>query len=109
MESSLGQVLLPPNQTVLSAKDKKCFEHNAKKRARFRAENRSKIPQDDWLCYWNADMAVPFDVLLPSLRTHAHWLLHGDKPKLTPKLSARPGASRRRGARADKSGLVSKK
>ena len=44
------------------------------------AANSKKIPQDDWLCYWNADLNVPFSLLLPSLRSHVNRLA-GNKAK----------------------------
>ena len=34
------------------------------------ASNAKVTPQDDWLCYWNADFNVPFEQLRPALQKH---------------------------------------
>ena len=38
-------ITLPANATVVRAAEQQCFDRNAKKRAKMRAANRTKIPQ----------------------------------------------------------------
>lgn len=63
-------ITLPANWTLLRAAEHECFVHNAKKRKKLIASNAKEIPQDDWLCYWNADFNVPFEQLRPALQKH---------------------------------------
>ena len=74
-------ITLPSNWTILRAAEQECFARNAKKRKKMIASNAKVTPQDDWLCYWNADFNVPFEQLRPALQKHIQRLkkleLHG--------------------------------
>ena len=92
-------VALPANATVVRKAEEECFERNAKKRAKLRLQNRTKVPQDDWLCYWNADLHAPFERLLPALSAHVRWL--GGETKAKGERAGKLGGGRRglKGAR----------
>lgn len=72
-------LLLPRNASIINSTESECFNRNRRRRERLRRENRSKIPQDDWLCYWNADLEVNFDLVRPALASYAAYL-HGRQP-----------------------------
>ena len=64
-------MLLPTNASVLGKSETACFEKNARRRDELRSKDPSRrLPQDDWLCYWNADLVVEFERLLPPIRAH---------------------------------------
>ena len=67
-------VLLPTNMSVIGTAERQCFEKNARRRAQLIAAKSKRIPQDDWLCYWNANLVVDFEELIPALHAHLRGL-----------------------------------
>ena len=64
-------VSLPTNASVMGTAERKCFERNRRRREALSAKpGAKKIPADDWLCYWNADLIVSFDHLLGPISKH---------------------------------------
>ena len=64
--------MVPANASLLSASDRLCFARNTQKQDRWRREHEQlppnatakqrnrRMPDDSWLCYWNANFRVEF-------------------------------------------------
>ena len=79
-------IMVPANASLLSASDRLCFARNTQKQDRWRREHEQlppnatakqrnrRMPDDSWLCYWNANFRVEFSQLRPTLVEFArHW------------------------------------
>ena len=71
-------VLLPTNASVIAPTEEQCFARNSQKQQRWvKAQQakgagnstaaRRRMPDEGWLCYWNADVRVTLAHILPPL------------------------------------------
>lgn len=96
-------IMVPANSSVLSSADKACFLRNTYKQTKWKEQQAAlpenatdkqrnrRMPDDGWLCYWNADMRVEFPLLRPYIEQYArNWRRGGGGP---PSSSARHAAA----------------
>ena len=89
-------VLLPPAASIFGKDERQCLERNHARQQRWQQQQataerklalaakkastpppapsqpKRRMPNETWLCYWNADLNVRMSDLLPALRGYAH-------------------------------------